>query len=107
MSVLNKRYDYGLDLYLLSIDEGITGYRDDSLEVSCSRCVQSKLTLDGEAESGGIRSSAQNSVIQRVIRMDDGPYCRTSREEEQLCVNDDEEYSSSQAHSAVSSEDKR
>ncbi|KAK1927030.1 VEG136 protein [Papiliotrema laurentii] len=32
MSVLNKRYDYGLDLYLLSIDEGITGYRDDSLE---------------------------------------------------------------------------
>lgn len=34
LSVLNKRYDYGLDLYLLSIDEGITGYRDDSLEVS-------------------------------------------------------------------------
>jgi cytoplasmic tRNA 2-thiolation protein 1 len=33
MSVLNKRYDYGLDLFLLSIDEGITGYRDDSLEV--------------------------------------------------------------------------
>jgi cytoplasmic tRNA 2-thiolation protein 1 len=36
MSVLNKRYDYGLDLYLLSIDEGITGYRDDSLEVRFS-----------------------------------------------------------------------
>lgn len=33
MSTLNKRYDYGLDLFLLSIDEGITGYRDDSLEV--------------------------------------------------------------------------
>ncbi|WVQ74838.1 cytoplasmic tRNA 2-thiolation protein 1 [Cryptococcus sp. DSM 104548] len=32
LSVLNKRYDYGLDLFLLSIDEGITGYRDDSLE---------------------------------------------------------------------------
>jgi len=29
---LNKQYDYGLDLFLLSIDEGITGYRDDSLE---------------------------------------------------------------------------
>lgn len=26
----------GLDLYLLSIDEGITGYRDDSLEVYSS-----------------------------------------------------------------------
>ncbi len=32
MCLLNKRYDYGLDLILLSIDEGIVGYRDDSLE---------------------------------------------------------------------------
>ncbi|EGG17702.1 ATP-binding domain-containing protein 3 [Cavenderia fasciculata] len=32
MTTLNKRHDYGLDLFLLSIDEGITGYRDDSLE---------------------------------------------------------------------------
>jgi cytoplasmic tRNA 2-thiolation protein 1 len=45
LSVLNKRYEYGLDLYLLSIDEGITGYRDDSLEVgqtaneSTMRCL--------------------------------------------------------------------
>ncbi|CAE6491942.1 unnamed protein product [Rhizoctonia solani] len=30
--VLNDRYNYGLELFLLSIDEGITGYRDDSLE---------------------------------------------------------------------------
>ncbi|XP_054707966.1 cytoplasmic tRNA 2-thiolation protein 1-like [Uloborus diversus] len=29
---LNERYNYGLRLVLLSIDEGITGYRDDSLE---------------------------------------------------------------------------
>jgi cytoplasmic tRNA 2-thiolation protein 1 len=29
---LNKQYDYGLELCLLSVDEGITGYRDDSLE---------------------------------------------------------------------------
>jgi len=29
---LNEKYNYGLDLHLLSIDEGITGYRDDSLE---------------------------------------------------------------------------
>ncbi|RID56199.1 hypothetical protein BRARA_G03413 [Brassica rapa] len=32
LSELNKRHSYGLDLFLLSIDEGITGYRDDSLE---------------------------------------------------------------------------
>ncbi|KAI5894445.1 uncharacterized protein SCHCODRAFT_02624691 [Schizophyllum commune H4-8] len=32
LKTLNERYDYGLDLFLLSIDEGIMGYRDDSLE---------------------------------------------------------------------------
>jgi len=33
MTLLNERYDYGLDLCLLSIDEGISGYRDASLDV--------------------------------------------------------------------------
>ncbi|KAM0682170.1 cytosolic thiouridylase subunit Ctu1 [Mitosporidium daphniae] len=32
LTTLNKRYNYNLDLLLLSIDEGISGYRDDSLE---------------------------------------------------------------------------
>ena len=32
MKLLNERHHYGLDLFLLSVDEGITGYRDDSLE---------------------------------------------------------------------------
>eukprot|EP00050_Salpingoeca_kvevrii_P017783 m.68200 g.68200 ORF g.68200 m.68200 type:complete len:375 (+) comp7724_c0_seq3:1-1125(+) len=32
LKLLNERHDYGVNLYLLSIDEGITGYRDDSLE---------------------------------------------------------------------------
>lgn len=31
LTTLNERMDYGLDLFLLSIDEGIRGYRDDSL----------------------------------------------------------------------------
>ncbi|TTP43318.1 Cytoplasmic tRNA 2-thiolation protein 1 [Bagarius yarrelli] len=32
LKVLNERHDYGLKLLLISVDEGITGYRDDSLE---------------------------------------------------------------------------
>ncbi|XP_044733418.1 cytoplasmic tRNA 2-thiolation protein 1 [Chrysoperla carnea] len=32
LKVLNERYNYGIELILLSIDEGITGYRDDSLD---------------------------------------------------------------------------
>ena len=31
MHHLNKKYSYGLNLFLLSVDEGIIGYRDDSL----------------------------------------------------------------------------
>jgi len=34
MKLLNERHKYGVELQLLSVDEGITGYRDDSLEVS-------------------------------------------------------------------------
>lgn len=37
MKTLNERCNYGLELFLLSIDEGITGYRDDSLEVRPSQ----------------------------------------------------------------------
>lgn len=32
MKTLNERHDYGLELILVSIDEGIVGYRDDSLK---------------------------------------------------------------------------
>ncbi|KRT79639.1 hypothetical protein AMK59_7617 [Oryctes borbonicus] len=32
LKLLNEKYQYGLKLVLLSIDEGITGYRDDSLK---------------------------------------------------------------------------
>mmetsp|Transcript_2435 Transcript_2435/g.3704 ORF Transcript_2435/g.3704 Transcript_2435/m.3704 type:complete len:331 (-) Transcript_2435:480-1472(-) len=32
LCLLNRKYNYQLDLQLLSIDEGIKGYRDDSLE---------------------------------------------------------------------------
>ncbi|KAF7274640.1 hypothetical protein GWI33_012686 [Rhynchophorus ferrugineus] len=32
LKLLNEKYDYQLKLVLLSIDEGITGYRDDSLD---------------------------------------------------------------------------
>lgn len=34
LKTLNQKYNYGLNLILLSVDEGITGYRDDSLEVN-------------------------------------------------------------------------
>ena len=46
LSTLNKRYNYGLDLYLLSIDEGIVGYRDDSLATVKQNAVDYDLPLE-------------------------------------------------------------
>ncbi|KAF9246871.1 hypothetical protein BU15DRAFT_84475 [Melanogaster broomeanus] len=45
MKTLNDRYHYGLDLYLLSIDEGITGYRDDSLQTVKRNQLQYNMPL--------------------------------------------------------------
>jgi len=45
MKTLNERYQYGLELFLLSIDEGITGYRDDSLEVGILNRLASNQNL--------------------------------------------------------------
>ena len=45
LSTLNQRHNYGLDLFLLSVDEGITGYRDDSLETVKRNEIQVTETL--------------------------------------------------------------
>lgn len=45
LKTLNDRYDYGLQLTLLSVDEGITGYRDDSLETVKRNKEQYQLPL--------------------------------------------------------------
>lgn len=46
LKTLNERHDYGLDLVLLSIDEGIRGYRDDSLETVKRNARQYDMPLE-------------------------------------------------------------
>lgn len=46
LKTLNERYNYGLDLMLLSIDEGIKGYRDDSLETVKRNAMQYSMPLE-------------------------------------------------------------
>lgn len=87
LTTLNERYNYGLDLHLLSIDEGIKGYRDDSLEVSSPCCarVRAKLTNeDCEAEPGRVWTASQDPIIRRAVRVDYGSSRGPGREEEQL-----------------------
>ena len=60
MKTLNERFDYGLELFLLSVDEGIQGYRDDSLETVKRNQQQYDLPLkivsyEGEGEPGRAR----------------------------------------------------
>eukprot|EP00911_Craspedida_sp_UC1_P002110 UC1_evm1s1623 len=45
MKLLNERHNYGLNLVLLSIDEGIVGYRDDSLATVERNKIQYGLPL--------------------------------------------------------------
>ena len=45
LKTLNEQYNYGLKLILLSVDEGITGYRDDSLETVKRNQMQYALPL--------------------------------------------------------------
>lgn len=45
LKLLNDRHNYGLKLHLLSIDEGITGYRDDSLQTVKQNGVDYELPL--------------------------------------------------------------
>lgn len=45
LKLLNERYNYGLELILVSVDEGISGYRDDSLETVKRNQQQYELPL--------------------------------------------------------------
>lgn len=45
LKTLNERHNYGLDLVLLSVDEGIKGYRDDSLETVKRNATQYEMPL--------------------------------------------------------------
>ena len=46
LKLLNERYDYGIDITLLSVDEGIVGYRDDSLATVKRNQQQYNLPLE-------------------------------------------------------------
>lgn len=46
LKTLNERYDYGVQLVLLSIDEGIEGYRDDSLATVKRNQAQYEMQLE-------------------------------------------------------------
>ncbi|KAL7423438.1 cytosolic thiouridylase subunit Ctu1 [Cryptotrichosporon argae] len=78
MSILNKRYDYGLDLFLLSIDEGITGYRDDSLETVKQNQIEYGLPLK-ILSYDELYGWTMDKIVEQVGRRNNCTFCGVFR----------------------------
>ncbi|KAJ4295472.1 cytosolic thiouridylase subunit Ctu1 [Kalmusia sp. IMI 367209] len=78
LKTLNERYDYGLELILLSIDEGIKGYRDDSLETVKRNAEQygMELCILGYSELYGW---TMDQVVEQVGKKGNCTYCGVFR----------------------------
>jgi cytoplasmic tRNA 2-thiolation protein 1 len=78
LKTLNERYNYGVELILLSIDEGIKGYRDDSLETVKRNAQQydMPLTILGYDELYGW---TMDQVVEQVGKKGNCTYCGVFR----------------------------
>ena len=78
LKALNERHKYGLNLMLLSIDEGIKGYRDDSLETVKRNAIQYDLPLEivGYDELYGW---TMDQVVAQVGKKGNCTYCGVFR----------------------------
>lgn len=78
LKTLNDRYDYGVSLVLLSIDEGIKGYRDDSLETVKRNALQYDMPLKivGYDELYGW---TMDQVVEQVGKRGNCTYCGVFR----------------------------
>ncbi|KAH9452173.1 hypothetical protein MJO29_008825 [Puccinia striiformis f. sp. tritici] len=79
MTTLNERYNYGLDLYLLSIDEGIKGYRDDSLETVKRNSTQYSLPLKVLSYDQLYQGWTMDKVVDNVGRKSNCTFCGVFR----------------------------
>jgi len=79
MTTLNERYNYGLDLYLLSIDEGIKGYRDDSLETVKRNSSQYSLPLKVLSYDELYQGWTMDKVVDNVGRKSNCTFCGVFR----------------------------
>ena len=78
LKTLNERFKYGLNLLLLSIDEGIKGYRDDSLETVKRNAVQYDMPLEivGYDELYGW---TMDQVVSQIGKKGNCTYCGVFR----------------------------
>lgn len=78
LKTLNERYDYGLKLLLLSVDEGITGYRDDSLETVKRNEAQYEIPLKIISYQE-LYGWTMDSIVQMIGRRNNCTFCGVFR----------------------------
>ncbi|KAK2744104.1 nucleotidyltransferase [Onygenales sp. PD_40] len=78
LKTLNERYNYGLELMLLSIDEGIKGYRDDSLETVKRNAVQYGMPLE-ILGYGELYGWTMDQVVAEIGKKGNCTYCGVFR----------------------------
>ncbi|KAL4907291.1 hypothetical protein BDW74DRAFT_148884 [Aspergillus multicolor] len=78
LKTLNERYNYQLDLCLLSIDEGIRGYRDDSLETVKRNAVQYNMDLV-IVGYGELYGWTMDQVVEQIGKKGNCTYCGVFR----------------------------
>ncbi|KAI4215872.1 MAG: hypothetical protein LQ351_001860 [Letrouitia transgressa] len=78
LQTLNERHAYGLDLVLLSIDEGIRGYRDDSLAAVRRHAAQCGLPLHVVGYAA-LYGWTMDQVVAAVGRRGNCTYCGVFR----------------------------
>lgn len=78
LKTLNERHDYGLDLVLLSVDEGIRGYRDDSLETVKRNALQYDMPLK-IVGYGELYGWTMDQVVETIGKKGNCTYCGVFR----------------------------
>lgn len=78
MKTLNDRYNYGLDLVLLSVDEGITGYRDDSLATVKKNSIDYDMPLKIVSYSE-LYGWTMDQVVETIGKKGNCTYCGVFR----------------------------
>lgn len=79
MKLLNDRHDYGVELLLLSVDEGITGYRDDSLATVQRNKVQYGLPLRIVSYRELYHGWTMDRVVAQIGRKNNCTFCGVFR----------------------------
>lgn len=78
LDLLNKRHNYGIEIHLLSIDEGITGYRDDSLETVKRNQSQYSLPLT-IVSYNDLYGWTMDKVVKKIGLTNNCTYCGVFR----------------------------